>query len=103
MVAINQGGPTDLLQARVGALATPGDPVDFADKLARVLLDKSLAEQCRTYVAEHFVGQNIYETAYRLRTICSRVDQSPYTVILSAAWQGPDYCAVIARRKPCVP
>jgi hypothetical protein len=28
--------------------------VDFADKLARVLLDKSLAEQCRTYVAEHF-------------------------------------------------
>jgi len=54
VVAINQGGPTNLLHTRVGALATPGDPVDFADKLARVLLDKSLAAQCRTYVAEHF-------------------------------------------------
>ena len=54
VVAINQGGPTDLLHARVGALAAPGDPVDFADKLARVLLDKSLPQQCRAYVAEYF-------------------------------------------------
>ncbi len=54
VVAINQGGPTNLLHARVGALAAPGDPVDFADKLARVLEDKSLAEQCRAYVAEYF-------------------------------------------------
>ena len=54
VVAINQGGPTDLLHARVGALAAPGDPVDFANQLARVLRDKSLAEQCRAYVAEYF-------------------------------------------------
>ena len=54
VVAINQGGPTDLLHARVGALAAPGDPVDFADKLARVLVDTSLTPQCRPYVAEHF-------------------------------------------------
>ena len=54
VVAINQGGPTDLLHARVGALAGPGDPVDFADKLARVLVDKSLSQQCRAYVAEYF-------------------------------------------------
>ena len=54
VVAINQGGPTDLLHARVGALAAPGDPVDFADKLACVLMDKSLAQQCRAYVAEYF-------------------------------------------------
>lgn len=54
VVAINQGGPTDLLHARVGALAAPGDPVDFADKLARVLMDKSLTQQCRAYVAEYF-------------------------------------------------
>src|SRR5262249_61110016 len=53
-VAVKQGGPIDLLHARVGALATPGDPVDFADKLARVLADKSLAQHCRAYVAEHF-------------------------------------------------
>jgi hypothetical protein len=40
--------------ARVGALAAPGDPVDFAEKLAHVLADKSLAQHCRAYVAEHF-------------------------------------------------
>lgn len=54
VVAANQGGPTDLLQPHVGALATPGDPVDFADKLARVLADCTKAEQCRAYVTEHF-------------------------------------------------
>jgi glycosyltransferase involved in cell wall biosynthesis len=54
VVAVNQGGPTDLLHASVGTLAAPGDPVDFAEKLARVLLDKSLSQQCRAYVAEHF-------------------------------------------------
>jgi len=53
-VAVKQGGPTDLLHARVGALATPGDPVDFAEKLAHVLGDKSLMQHCRAYVAEHF-------------------------------------------------
>jgi alpha-1,6-mannosyltransferase len=54
VVAVNQGGPTDLLPAHVGALATPGDPVDFAEKLARVLADKTLSRQCRPYVSQHF-------------------------------------------------
>ena len=54
VVAINQGGPTDLLQSHVGALATPGDPVDFAEKLAHVLADTSMAQQCRAYVTQHF-------------------------------------------------
>jgi alpha-1,6-mannosyltransferase len=54
VVAVNQGGPSNLLHAHVGALAIPGDPVDFADKLARVLADKTLAPQCRPYVAQHF-------------------------------------------------
>src|SRR5262245_31301743 len=54
VVASNQGGPTDLLDARVGALATPGDPVDFANQLAHVLRQKGLAQQCRAYVAEYF-------------------------------------------------
>jgi alpha-1,6-mannosyltransferase len=53
-VAVKQGGPIDLLHARVGALAAPGDAVDFAEKLAHVLADKSLAQHCRAYVAEHF-------------------------------------------------
>lgn len=53
-VAIKQGGPTDLLHTQVGALAAPGDPVDFAEKLAQVVHDKSLAQHCRGYVAEHF-------------------------------------------------
>src|SRR5207247_7485860 len=54
VVAINQGGPTDLLHARVGTLATPGDPVDFADKLARVLVDRSLSQQCRADAGGYF-------------------------------------------------
>jgi glycosyltransferase involved in cell wall biosynthesis len=38
----------------VGALATPGDPVDFADKVARLLEDQTIAAHCRTYVEQHF-------------------------------------------------
>lgn len=53
-VAIRQGGPTDLLHAQVGALAAPGDPVDFAEKLAQVLADTHLTQHCRRYVTEHF-------------------------------------------------
>lgn len=53
-VAVRQGGPEDLLHARVGALAAPGDPVDFAEKLAQVLDNKHLTQHCRGYVAEHF-------------------------------------------------
>lgn len=54
VVAMNQGGPTDLLPPCVGALATPGDPIDFAAKLAQVLADTSLAQHCRAYVLESF-------------------------------------------------
>jgi alpha-1,6-mannosyltransferase len=54
VVAVNQGGPANLLQPWVGALATPGDPVDFAAKLAQILSDKPPAQSCRSYVAQHF-------------------------------------------------
>lgn len=54
VVAVNQGGPCDILSSRVGALATPGDPVDFAEKVARVLADTTMAWHCRTYVEQHF-------------------------------------------------
>jgi alpha-1,6-mannosyltransferase len=54
VVAINQGGPSNLLHPRVGALAAPGDPVDFAEKLACLLGDKTRAPHCRTHVEQHF-------------------------------------------------
>jgi glycosyltransferase involved in cell wall biosynthesis len=54
VVAINQGGPSNLLNPGVGALAAPGDPVDFAEKLARVLANQPMAQQYRSYVAQHF-------------------------------------------------
>jgi glycosyltransferase involved in cell wall biosynthesis len=60
VVAINQGGPMDLLHDGVGALATPGDPVDFADKLAHVLAQQPMAQQCRAYVAEAFSWQKTF-------------------------------------------
>lgn len=53
-VAVRQGGPTDLLHAHVGALASPGDPGDFAEKLAQVLTDTTMTQHCRRYVTEHF-------------------------------------------------
>jgi len=65
-VAVEQGGPIDLLHARVGALATPGDPIDFAEKLAHVLADKSLTQHCRAYVEEHFSWD---KTCMKLLTI----------------------------------
>lgn len=59
-VAIRQGGPTDLLHAQVGALAAPGDPVDFAEKLAQVLANTHLAQHCRRYVTEHFSWEKTF-------------------------------------------
>src|ERR1700674_2573084 len=51
--SIREGPPICSTPAS-GPWRPPGDPVDFADKLARVLMDKSLAQQCRAYVAEYF-------------------------------------------------
>jgi alpha-1,6-mannosyltransferase len=61
VVAVNQGGPATLLQDCVGALATPGDPVDFAAKLAQVLDDRPLAHHCRS-VAQHFSWHTTFST-----------------------------------------
>jgi alpha-1,6-mannosyltransferase len=54
VVAINQGGPSNLLSPGIGALAAPGDPVDFAEKLASVLEDTTMKQRCRMYVEQHF-------------------------------------------------
>jgi alpha-1,6-mannosyltransferase len=74
VVAINQGGPSNLLPPRVGALATPGDPVDFADKVARLLEDQTIATHCRTYVEQHFSWDktflrllDIYENLHKMQ------------------------------------
>jgi alpha-1,6-mannosyltransferase len=72
VVAVNQGGPSNVLHPRVGALAIPGDPIDFANQLVRVLADKTLARQCRPYVARHFSWEatfakllGIYDTLHK--------------------------------------
>ena len=54
VVAINQGGPSNLLHPGVGTLAAPGNSVDFAEKLASVLADTTMRHRCRTYVEQHF-------------------------------------------------
>jgi alpha-1,6-mannosyltransferase len=54
VVAINQGGPSNLLHPGVGTLAAPGNSVDFAEKLANVLADATMRHRCRTYVEQHF-------------------------------------------------
>ena len=54
VVAINQGGPSNLLHPGVGTLAAPANPVDFAEKLASVLADATMRYRCRMYVEQHF-------------------------------------------------
>ncbi len=60
VVAIRQGGPTNLLHPRVGALAAPGDPQDFAEKLSHVLAEKAISRHCRTYVEQHFSWEKTF-------------------------------------------
>jgi alpha-1,6-mannosyltransferase len=54
VVAINQGGPSNLLHPGIGTLAAPGNPADFAEKLTHVLTDTTIRHRCRTYVEQHF-------------------------------------------------
>ena len=82
VVAVNQGGPSNLLHPYIGALATPGDPVDFAEKVVRVLADKTMASQCRPYVAQHFSWDktfvkllNIYDSLHK--TVCPAALPAP--------------------------
>ena len=72
VVAVKQGGPRNLLHPCVGALATPGDPEDFAAKLAAVLADGNLALNCRPYVEQRFSWDktfvkllDLYENLYK--------------------------------------
>jgi alpha-1,6-mannosyltransferase len=60
VVAAKQGGPTHLLPPDTGALATPGDPLDFATKLAHVLGKSANAHHYRTYVEQHFSWQKTF-------------------------------------------
>jgi glycosyltransferase involved in cell wall biosynthesis len=60
VVAINQGGPSNLLYPGVGSLAAPGDPVDFATKLASVLEDTTMRHRCRTYVEQYFSWEKTF-------------------------------------------
>jgi alpha-1,6-mannosyltransferase len=72
VVAVKQGGPSNLLHPRVGALASPGDPIDFAEKLASLLEDRTKASHCRVYVEQRFSWDKtfvklleIYENLYK--------------------------------------
>jgi alpha-1,6-mannosyltransferase len=60
VVAVKQGGPANLLPPDVGALARPGDPQDFADKLSHVLAEKASAHHYRTYVEQHFSWEKTF-------------------------------------------
>jgi alpha-1,6-mannosyltransferase len=60
VVAVDQGGPANLLCPRVGALAVPGDPEDFADKVASILTGQTSALQCRAYVERHFSWEKTF-------------------------------------------
>lgn len=60
VVAVKQGGPATLLPPHVGALARPGDPQDFADKLSHVLAEKASVHHYRAYVEQHFSWEKTF-------------------------------------------
>lgn len=54
VVAAGRGGPRELIGPPLGELAEPGNPVDLAAKLAKVLAARPRADACREHVAERF-------------------------------------------------
>jgi D-inositol-3-phosphate glycosyltransferase len=83
VVAVNQGGPSNLLHPRIGALAAPGDPADFAEQVARVLADHTMARQCRTYVEQHFSWD---KTFVKLLDIYENLHKTVYPVVQTGLW-----------------
>jgi glycosyltransferase involved in cell wall biosynthesis len=61
VVAIEQGGPRDLVTPEVGELATPSDPVDFASKLEHLASRSISSEACRNLVEEHYSWQRTFD------------------------------------------
>jgi alpha-1,6-mannosyltransferase len=83
VVAVNQGGPSNLLHPRVGALTAPGDPADFAEQVARVLADHTMARQCRTYVEQHFSWD---KTFVKLLDIYENLHKTVRPVVPTGLW-----------------
>jgi alpha-1,6-mannosyltransferase len=78
VVAVDQGGPSNLLCPQVGALAVPGNPEDFANKVASVLTDQTSAMRCRAYVERHFSWE---KTFVRLLEIYEGLHQGARLVV----------------------
>ena len=60
VVAVNQGGPVDLITPEVGALAHPGDPADLAAKLEDVARRRESFTACREYVERHYSWERTF-------------------------------------------
>jgi glycosyltransferase involved in cell wall biosynthesis len=61
VVAVRSGGPVHLLRSDLGALARPGDPGDFADKIERVIRERQRAEPYRDYVASQYSWDRTFD------------------------------------------
>lgn len=69
VVAVEQGGPVDLVRPEVGALARPGDPDDLAAKLHHVATHLGEYGGCRAYVEERWSWERTFD---RLREVYQR-------------------------------
>ena len=76
VVAVQQGGPSSLLHPRVGALAMPGDPGDFAEKLQHVLEDQTIASHCRTYVTQRFSWDKTFTKLLSIYESLNQIESS---------------------------
>lgn len=61
VVAARRGGPIDLVDATVGALAEPGDPRDFARCIEGLAHHRPDAALCRRHVVERFSWDRTFD------------------------------------------
>lgn len=74
VVAVDQGGPVDLITPEVGALARPGDPADLALKLEEVAARREELTSCRAYVERHWSWERTFSRLVEVyeRALASR-------------------------------
>lgn len=61
VVAIEQGGPRDLVTPEVGELAKPSNPADFARKIERLASRNVDSDACRRLVEEHYSWERTFD------------------------------------------
>jgi alpha-1,6-mannosyltransferase len=77
VVGIRQGGPARILTPELGALATPGDPADFAEKIEHVARGRFSRQRCRNVILKEYSWTKTFDRLSELYGELLGVDQKP--------------------------